>query len=290
MSNRYIKLSFINAKLFPKNVKTKDFVSVIDVNAKNKLYFSRRSRSSNEINSFKEPITVHQISNMLHAFIGERPVPSFRKTFYTRDEFLFDLANKSYLKINSPKSKKNIKGESVESYIDEFTKVNKSASDSWTKAPTIQWFKIKKFMGEYYDEFIILINSSLGYDVTKEPFENLKTLYVKEGVKLDGVIKFLLEKQKTPIVNFLQKESPDRSEITKNILLGETITSGIDTINNLSGEILVPYEQSFVDRLTKNSTNILDGGMVKIVGVFYEDELNDTENFVLVSEISDEKY
>ena len=290
MSNRYIKLSFKNAKLFPKNVKTKDFVSVIDVNAKNKLYFSRRSRSSNEINSFKEPITVHQISNMLHAFIGERPVPSFRKTFYTRDEFLFDLANKSYLKINSPKSKKNIKGESVESYIDEFTKVNKSASDSWTKAPTIQWFKIKKFMGEYYDEFIILINLSLGYDVTKEPFENLKTLYVKEGVKLDDVIKFLLEKQKTPIVNFLQKESPDRSEITKNILLGETITSGIDTINNLSGEILVPYEQSFVDRLTKNSTNILDGGMVKIVGVFYEDELNDTENFVLVSKISDEKY
>lgn len=290
MSNRYIKLSFKNAKLFPKNVKTKDFVSVIDINAKNKLYFSRCSRSSNEINSFREPITVHQISNMLHAFIGERPVPSFRKTFYTRDEFLFNLANKSYLKIDSPKSKKNIKGESVEAYIDEFTKVNKSASDSWTKAPTIQWFKIKKFMGEYYDEFINIINSSLGYDVTKEPFENLKTLYVKEGIKLDGVIKFLLEKQKTPIVNFLQKESPDRSEITKNNLLGETIMSGIDTINNLSGEILVPYEQSFVDRLTKNSTNILDGGMVKIVGVFYEDELNDVEDFILVSDISDERY
>jgi|TARA_R110000782_G_scaffold270273_2_gene370189 hypothetical protein len=290
MSNRYIKLSFENAKLFPKNVKTKDFVARIDVNAKDKLYFKRCSRALIEKGSFKEPITVHQISNVLHAFVGERPVPSFRKTFYKPDEFLFNLANKSFLKIDSPKITKIIKGDVFESYIPEFTKVNKSASDSWTKAPTIQWFKVKKFMGEYYDEFIILINTSLGYDVTKEPFETLKNLYIKEGVKLDEVIKFLLEKQKTPIVNFLQKESPDRSEITKNKLLGETITSGIDTCFFLNGEILVPYEQSFVDKLTKNSTNILDGGMVKIVGIFYEDEITDTENFTLVSEISDEKY
>jgi hypothetical protein len=290
MSNKYIKLSFKNAKLFPKNVKTKDFVTVIGVNSKGNLYFNRSSRSLNEITSFKEPITVHQISNMLHTLIGERPAPSFRKTFYDKNELIFNLANKSYLKINSPKVNKTRKNEIFESYIDEFTKVNKSASDSWTKAPSIQWFKIKRYMGEYYDEFIQIINGSLGYDVTEKPFELLLNIYRIEGTKLDGVVKYLLEKNKTPIVNFLTKEAPDRSEITKNGLLGETIISGVDYINIFNGEILVPYEQWFVDKLSKNSTNILDGGYVKIEGIFYEDELNDTENFVLMSEISEEKY
>jgi hypothetical protein len=227
---------------------------------------------------------------MLHTLIGERPAPSFRKTFYDKNELIFNLANKSYLKINSPKVNKTRKNEIFESYIDEFTKVNKSASDSWTKAPSIQWFKIKRYMGEYYDEFIQIINGSLGYDVTEKPFELLLNIYRIEGTKLDGVVKYLLEKNKTPIVNFLTKEAPDRSEITKNGLLGETIISGVDYINIFNGEILVPYEQWFVDKLSKNSTNILDGGYVKIEGIFYEDELNDTENFVLMSEISEEKY
>jgi hypothetical protein len=227
---------------------------------------------------------------MLHTLIGERPVPSFRKTFYSRDELIFDMANKSYLKIDSPKTTKIRKDEIFETYIDEFTKTNKSAWDSWTKAPTIQWFKIKKYMGVNYDEFIETINSSLGYDVTTKPFEHLLNAYSKEGVKLDVVIKFLLEKKKTPIVNFLTKETPDRSEITKNSLLGETIISGVDYVYNICGEILVPYNQKFIDKLTKDTTNILDGGFVKIEGVFYEDELNDTDGFILVSEISDEKY
>ena len=72
--------------------------------------------------------------------------------------------------------------------------------------------------------------------------------------------------------------------------LGETITSGIDKIHNLSGEILIPYNQAFVDKLVKNTTNILDGGMVKIEGIFYEDELNDISEFIQVSNISDDKH
>jgi hypothetical protein len=290
MSNRYIKLSFKNAKLFPKNVKTKDFTRVLDVNSKDKLYFNRVSRALLETTSFKEAITVHQISNVLHTLIGERPVPSFRETFYSRDESIFDLANNSYLKIDSARTTKTRKEEVFETYIDEFTKTNKSACNSWSKHPSIQWFKIKKYMGEHYDEFIEIINSSLCYDVTTKPFENLLNAYSEEGVKLDVVIKFLLDKKKTPIVNFLTKEIADRSEITKNGLLGETLTNGIDSVYNISGEILVPYNQKFIDKLTKDTTNILDGGFVKIEGVFYEDELNDTDNFMLVSDISDEKY
>jgi hypothetical protein len=45
-------------------MKTKDFVRVIGVN-KDKLIF-RESRANIKNSSFKETITVHQISNVLH--------------------------------------------------------------------------------------------------------------------------------------------------------------------------------------------------------------------------------
>lgn len=290
MTDKFIKLSFKNAKLFPKNEKTKDFVNLINLNSKNKLILKREKRTNLKFSSFKEPITVHQISNILHVLVGERPKSSFRESFYSRNDSIFQLANNSYLRINSPKTTIVKKDETIETYISEFTKLGKSASDSWKKDQTIQWFKIKKYMGPYFDEFITLINKSLGYDVLSQPFENLLNSKSKFGTKLDDVISYLFSKEKTPIVNFLTKEAPDRSEITKNILLGETIVSGIDKVFVINGEILVPYEQSFVDKLMKNTANLLDGGFVRIEGVFYDDELTDIDGFIKMSDISDEKH
>ena len=290
MSDRYIKFSFHNAKLFPKNNKTKDFISNIDVTKKGELFFKRTKRAELEHNNFVEPITMYQISNMLHTLVGERPVPSFRYKFYSMDEKIFDLAKNSLLKIDSPKVSKIIKGETIETFIDELTKVNKSASNSWRKYNTIEWFKVKIMMDSYFDEFINLINNVLDYNVLDKQFEELLNIYSVYGSKLDEVIQFLLKNKKTPIVNFLTKQTPERSEITKSKLLGETIVSGIDNAHFLNGEILVPYDESFTNRLIKNTTNILDGGYVKLDGIYYEDELCDLENFKLVSDISIEKH
>ena len=292
MNSKYIKLSIQNAKFFPKNIKTKDFTSVLDVTNKGKLILSSKSRSLIEITSFKEAITVHHISNMLHTMIGERPIPSFRKTFYKRNEDIFDLANKSYLKITSPKTKRPIKGVDTEVYIDEFSKVNKSPWNSWTNNNTIQWFKIRKYLGGNFDEFINIINTALGYDVLSEAFENLRKSYDKHGSKLDIVIDYVKQIHRKPIADFLTFDKFNVSTITNTIGsdLGETIISGIDNVFFINGEILIPYEQSFVDKLTTNTTNILDGGFVKIVGIYYEDELNDMYDYIKVSDISDEKY
>jgi len=222
--------------------------------------------------------------------VGERPIPSFRHTFYGADEEIFNIANQSYIKINSPKQKKNIGGEEVETFLYETTKLGKSPSNSWTKPSSIQWFKIKKYFDDDFDEFIKIINQELGYDVLSEPFENLLNSHLKHGSKLDGTINFLKENKKTPIINFFKKKDVDRSEITKNSKLGECVVSGIDVAYFLDGEILIPYEKNFVDRLVKNTTNILDGGFVEIVGLFYEDEINGIEDFMSVSDIPDEKY
>lgn len=290
MGDRYIKFSFYNAKLFPKNIKTKDFVSNIGVTKKDKLIFQRTKRAELEHGNFIEPITMYQISNMLHTLVGERPVPSFRYTFYSMDDNIFNLAKNSLLRIDSPKATKIIKGETNQKFIDEFTKVNKSANNSWRKYNTIQWFKVKVMMDTHFDGFINLINNALGYDVLNKPFEELLNIYSIHGSKLDEVIQFLLKNKKTSISDFITKDNPDRSTITRSMSLRETIVSGIDIVNVLNGEILVPYDENFVNRLIKNTTNILDGGYVKLEGVYYEDELYNLDNFTLVSEIPTEKH
>jgi hypothetical protein len=290
MDDRYIKLSFKNAKLFPKNIKTKDFVTNLTVNNKGK-FILKHSKRAEKINScFKEPITVHQVSNMLHTLIGERPFPSFKTVFHSRNEEVFELANNSFIKITSPKINKKVNGEIVETFIEETIMLNKASWNSWSKPKVIHWFKIKKLLGNNFDKFIELLNENLEYNATTKPFEELINIYSVYGSKLDKTISFLKEINKTPIINFLTKLEPDRSEITRNSLLGETIVSGIDKVYVLDGEILVPFEQSFVDKLVKTRTRILDGGFVKIEGFYYLDELEDTSSFIKLSEISDEKY
>lgn len=289
MIDKYIKLRFENAKLFPKNKKTNDYISNVSITKKGKLIFTHSKRSDEKITSFKEPITVHQISNMLHTLIGERPVPSFRETFYKRNEDIFNIALNSFIKIDSPKVKKNVNGEEVQTFITEFTKVNKSVWNSWAKPKKLHWFKIKKYMDNYYQEFIEKMSEVLGYNVEEKPFENLFNIAI-DNSEFDDVIKWLNQIKKTPIINLLTKEDADRSEITKSGRLAETITSGIDDVYLLHGEILIPHQEDFVKKIIKTSTNILDGGYCEIVGVYYADELDNTDDFTLVSEISDEKY
>jgi hypothetical protein len=291
MSNKYIKLKFENAKLYPKNKKTNDYVANLDINKDGKLFFKHTKRRNETLTSFKEPITVHQVSNMLHTLVGERPVPSFRLVCYKRNEDIFNIAKNSFINITSPKIKEtNKNGEEVETFIKEFTKQNKSAFDSYANPNVVHWFKVKKMMDETYDEFINLINEAVGYDVTLRPFEELLNCYEKYGSKLDTTLEYLKRKKKKPIFNFLTNEKFSRSEITKNGRIIEVVNSGIDYAYFLYGEILIPYDENFVSKLIKDNTNILDGGYVEIVGTFYDYEIEDAEQYTPMSEISDEKY
>lgn len=290
MNTKYIKLAFFNAKLYPKNNRTKDYVANLDIDNKGNLLFKHSKRADEIFSSFKEPITVHQVSNMLHTLVGDRPVPSFRLVPYGRNENIFNIAKNAFIKINSPKVKTKRNGEEIETFIPELTKQNKAAHNSWSKPSVVHWFKIKKMMAETYDEFIGLINDAVGYDVTSKPFEELLNCYEKYGNKLNSTLDFLKKENKTPIFNFMTKENIDRSEITKNNRVLEVVNSGIDYAYFIDGEILIPYDELFVNKLIKDTTNILDGGYVEIVGVFHDYEIENPENFTPVSEISDEKY
>lgn len=292
MSNRYIKFRFENAKVFPKNKWTKDFVSNLSVDNKGKFYYGRSKRGGDNTTSFKSPITINHVSNMLHTLVGERPVPSFRYVFYGKQENIFNIAKESFIKIDSPKINVLREGVEYDEFIPENICIDKSPFDAWSKPSKLHWFKIKQYMRQDYDDFISILNESLGYNVTKYPFEDLRMGYNKFGYKLDPVIDFLSSKRRTPIINFMTKETFQRSEVTSSVAagLGETVNNGVDVVNILSGEIIIPYTDEFYNKMITSTTNILDGGYVEMVGIYYGDEISDINEFKHISEFSNETH
>lgn len=75
--NKYLELSFENAGL------------IVSDNGRNVS------------NRFVEPITIFQVSNVIHKLFGERPVPTFRQSNIPIIGYLYNKASESYLKIDN---------------------------------------------------------------------------------------------------------------------------------------------------------------------------------------------
>lgn len=277
--NKILKINFRNAKLFPFDRNGKDFVSDMGVREKRKGQLM-----------FKEPITVHQISNMLHKMMGERPVPSFRYVPYKRQEDIFKIAQNSYLKINN--IKKYNKNKDRYEFVKETIQIKKSAHDAWNKVPNVFWDKIKKYMGDHFNEFIKRFSDIMGFNVLDKPFMLFKGCGIGKETSFNELNEWLRTNKLAPIVNFFMKETMVISEITKNGSLGETTIKAVTNCNILSGVIYVPITDEQLSRFVYNTATILDGGFAIIEGVYYEEELvndDDIEGAIKVSEISDEK-
>ena len=273
---KIVKIVFKNAKLFPNS--GKDFVSEFGIRSKR-----------NDENKFIEPITVHQISNMLHKMMGERPVPSFRYVGYKRQSDIFELAKKSRLLINSLKvyDKKNKKYY----YFRESIQIKKSVNDSWNKQILLFWDKIRVMFGDddKYNEFILKLSKILGYNVLSKPFLDYKLCCDINDENFKELFSWLKILGKMSIVRFLTDDKfKDGSGFQSNKYINETVSNAFDATSVLSGVIYVPIPDNMLKRFVFSNANILDGGLATIEGVYYEEDLF-YNNSILVSEISDEK-
>jgi len=289
--NNYLILNFQNAKLFrkfdknKKNRRTNDFV------------FSRTSEyvSRDFYPSFVEPITVHQISNMLHVLFNERPVPSFRDVVYDRVESLFEKAQNSYLKIDTPKHNNN-------DFYYETMHVRKAVTNAWNPSPPINWETIKRYIDDE-DKFITIVsflNKTLNQDVTIISADNLKDLVqnldTKTRLELYELITNLMNI--SGLIYFFGRfnngkfDKPDNSKLTCKLnKTAKMVNRGLEHVAVLSGQIIVPVTDDDINVIKNNSkgfAKILDGGLVFIDSVKNENNI-DINGFVKVSEISDEK-
>lgn len=291
MSNKYLVLKFKDARLFRKLrpiPECRDYSFTSYGEMKENLYTKRINMPI-----FIEPITVHQISNMIHALFNERPVSSLRKSLYPRNEYYFEKAQNSYLKITTPKINKG-------DFFYEIIQSKKAVWNSWNTAITLNWKMIEAYINnkEKFDNLCNLLSASCKIDVRKIPFidlinmvqslekEDRLSLYKQiGGQRIDGIIyafgrytdnKFT-DSDVTKITN-----TPNR--------VARTVNRGIEKFISLSGEIIIPVSDDDIEKLSqvsKGTATLLDGGFVWI------DSIKDAnniliENFILVKNISTE--
>lgn len=269
--NKYLRLDFKDAKLYPlkdgRKRLTKD--KIFDING-------RRDREY----EFVEPITVHQISNMLHVLFGQRPKPTHRETVYSRSEYLYNKALDSYLMLDVPTDYKN-------QYIRETTQTKKAVHNAWSTTTHITWERVKQYTGEHFKSVKNALVESFGDEVLSLSFIKV-VMMIRESSdkKLIKFFESLKELKLTALYSFIFDERAG-SHLNMSSKTRLTVLSGLDSIVKFSGKIVVPVSDDDlrVIQSNKGCATILDGGLVMIRDV-QPDYMVNVDGFTKVSEIS----
>ncbi len=280
---KYLKLGFSGAKLFHNTPKTKDIITDYTVEG------GRRNRE--ESFCFKEPLTVYQISNVIHTLFGERPVPSMKTVFFEKDSYLFNKARESHLKLTI--FKKFNKNKNEHEFLKEKTRLKKAVWNSWNPGTYINWSIIKKYVGDVYDEFINIASKELGYRVDERPFNEVQEDFLILFKKPNEVKIFLEKNKMTTFMGYLAGKYTSSSVTSNEARSAITNVSGIEDVVVLSGEILIPVTDDDIERIKsfRGACTILDGGMVSIEGIIDANDISEEtiKEYQLVGEISEEK-
>ncbi len=295
--DKLLILRFRNAGLFRKHRNTKD--KIFDIN--------RRDRK-NEL-EFIEPITVNHISNMLHVLFGERPKPSVRETVYDKNEHIFNLANESFLRIDSYKDEKG-------KFYAETMQLKKAVGNSWNPVSYMNFNRVKQLCQdrpELFKLFTDTISEVFNINIENTTFNDVKNMILNsDDNRLKEMFSVLNRSGKKPLYSCIfanndnapisifinEKELKEKGKIpklnsigineNKNTIL--TVLTGLDKIIKLSGEILIPVSEDDIIKIKKNkgSATLLDGGFVYIVGV-KNNNMVDKSKFTKIKEFSLQK-
>jgi len=286
--DKYLILEFKNAGYFT-NKMTKDFIFELSV---------KTPRIGSLIR--KEPITVNQVSNVLHVLFGERPVPSNREVVFDKVDYYYQMALKSYLNINTPKIP-TIFSKGVKDFASETIHVKKSVHNSWSKADFVYWERFSKLLGvDLLNDFKQVLSDLFNVPDISEKYtvielrNEIKSRGMLNNETLKSLFKKMIHNKKTPLVMYFtdeKKYEKRKSDINSSSNTRLTVNSGIEKITKISGEIIVPVTDEDIVKLrnSKGCATILDGGLVFIKCVLNESRIN-IDNHVKVSEISLEKY
>lgn len=262
----YLKLKFKNAKLFNslKNNDIKDFTFDI--------YGNKKSREKNLI--LGNSIHMNHVSNMIHVLFGERPVPSLRDSVYVKNDSLYDLASRSYIKIDNYKTinQKN----KTEHFITEKTSMKKSVYNSYRPNVQVSWDIIESYFDIHFNDFIIFLEKLTNISDIRTKYSANDLISILENQK-ESIEKFTRPIKKSGFNYLLSTEIGKCSELTKNINSLLTVNNGVNDCAKLFGDIIIPLTENELEQfrtVSSGTANILDGGMVYIDEVVSEYEFN----------------
>lgn len=274
--NKYLKLEFKNAGLFS-----------IKGSSGDKSF--NMGMSEGRSFEYVQPITTHQISNMLCVLFGERPKPIHRDTVYGSNDYLYEKASQSYLKIISYTDENG-------KYYKQTMQTKKAILNSTSKDSTIYWLRVEKFLDDYYTTFIECMKEVFEFDVTTIKFTEFIPLLrdKRNDSRILEQFDYMLKNGLTALYSYIFHDDPSKKyskdHINANPKTRLTVTTGLDKITKLDGEILVPVSSVDIEKIKNNKgcATILDGGMVIIKRLIHEDYVS-TMGYTLVGDISQEK-
>jgi hypothetical protein len=287
---KYLKLNFRNAGFFTVHKDTKDFVFDLNGQRKRKEVFYGKQQ--------KVSISVNQISNMLHVLMGERPSATYRDTFIDKIDDIFEIANKSYIKIDSPTFINNSKN--TKYYQSESITIRKAIYNSYSTAPDlVYWKRVENFLTDDEDnslffETLKVLSNVLGYDVTSKTamdvFDELRTNHL-ENQEIFELKKILKSKGKTPIIKLLEGGYTGGFTMNSNSRTLLTTNFGVDKVTRLSGSIVVPLEDNYIEKIRKSKgiAKILDGGFVWIDDLLneYEFGIDELNEYIIINKLEE---
>lgn len=286
---KYLILEFKNAKLIRNHNKTKDRYSVFGLQS--------ISRTDMEDLNFIEPITVYQVSNMLHVLMGERPVNTKRACSYSPQQWIYDLAlNNTYLKITTDKILLN-KKRGIYGYPKESVTINKASWDSWNSG-YLNWEIIKEYCGSSFNDFLIELKN-IYVDPMSIPFQDIvkdssechktdtryNTLFnnIKNMKGIGGLI---------PALKGIAHTINTKTMTTNRRGTALTFTRAVEKAEFYSGYIVVEVTQeilNIIENHYKGTCTILDNGLVNIVDVKDDIPIDFFDGFIKMDKISTDK-
>ena len=279
---KFLIIQFKNAGLFT-NKGTLDYIFDLD---------GRRKRSDAEF--FEEPITVFQISNMLHVLFGERPVPSLREVMYSKNAYYFNMANESFLKISS--FKKFDKRTGKDEFVPEKMHIKKAVFNSWNPSSILYWDRVRRYLeDDLYADFLSILESELNIKPIKYTFvDAIKIILSSTNPIVTSFMDNLTKNGKSGLVNDMKSYFTDKqtSQINMNPRTVLNVTKGIENVYRLDGTILIPVNNNDIEKLrtqSKGCATLLDGGAVFIEKIVLANSLS-TDGFIQVKDISTKKY
>lgn len=312
----YLELRFENAKLFRPTSK-----GGFKANP-SKSHFLAGALDDRLSMGYKEPITVNQISNIIHVLFGERPVPSFRFSVSKHDNGYFEKAKNSYLKYDTLNSVIDKKG--VVKPIKQFVSTAKAMGNSNVKSTYYTWTDITYYLGVYLDSSENMVNfdemlKKYGLDRVNYTFNgvldeiyksgNIKNLFDclininRGGVKIKALFNDVLgyyQKKgllpKTSGMETIMGYTFDSIRLcggaeirsVENNIIGARYSNGIASYENLCGDILIPITDEDIKKIENNVgiATLLDGGLVTIKGIIPGLDPLTKKNYISVGGIS----
>lgn len=267
-------LKFKDAGWFPNHlIQPKDFI--YDIGGK-----YRREKTKNV-----EPLTSNQISNVLHVLMGERPVPTYRKSIFKRDESIYQTAKNALVKINPYKVGDDLITETISS--------KKIVTDSYSNGELVTWELIRRLLISCRDKdltykyFISEIEGILNISNIEKVMNAeyaCKLLRRCKDARYKSLVVKLKDNSKMPLAKAISEGG--KLTYSSNPATYYVINRGITQVVNLSGEIIFRLTKEQLERIRngKGSCTLLDGGLVYITDCVREDEFNleELENFKIL--------